>query len=119
MRFFTPKNDAGNQWIHRQHAGGESNANTNQQCPQGGERQTGRHRFFWCADWQCGCGTYRIQRDHPRFRRIAETCFGAALISHAQAGAAGGLLQWDRQIQLLFENRDFAEELILVAQPGR
>ncbi|MNH25750.1 hypothetical protein D3C79_857670 [compost metagenome] len=115
VRLFAAQNDARNQRVHRQHAGSEGNADTDQQGPKRRKRQAGWRGLRWRVNGRCD-GAHRIQRDHPRFRRVAETGLRAALIGYAQAGAGGRLLQWNFQRELLLENSDVTEEFILVVQ---
>lgn len=125
LRPVAAENDAGDQRVHRQHARREGDTDADQQCPQRRKRQAGwRSGLF---GWRRGSSRERggsagadgIQRDDPGFWRVAEAGLGAALIGDAQAGVGRRLLQRYLQIQLLFENRHFAEELVLVAQSFR
>ncbi len=121
LRPVAAEDDAGDQRVHRQHARREGDADADQQCPQRRKRQAGRccGLFGWFRgnrrERGVSGGADRVQRDHPGFRRVAKTGLGAALIGDAEAGVGRRLLQRHLQIQLLFENRHFAEELVLVA----
>ncbi len=90
LRPVAAEDDAGNQRVHRQHARGEGDADTDQQRPQRRERQAGRRSglFGWCGvnrrERGGRAGADRVQRDDPGFRRIAEAGLGAALIGDAE-----------------------------------